>query len=114
MSFDIVGIAIHVSGIGQTFRGQRCNIGSFDCLTIGRESVMKLPEGSAFDPETVALMKAALDDAWMSLGSDQQTHASRSQLAERILREASRGERDPARLRASALNGFVPPRAEAG
>jgi hypothetical protein len=57
-----------------------------------------------FDPDTIALLRATLDHAWASLPRHQQAVTSRSVLAERILRAAARGERDPDRLRAHALS----------
>jgi hypothetical protein len=57
-----------------------------------------------FDPDTVTLLRTTLDHAWASLPPDQQAATSRSILAERILRSAARGERDPDRLRAHALS----------
>jgi hypothetical protein len=59
--------------------------------------------GTVFDPETIELMKTALDEAWTSLNAAEQAKTDRSSLAERILKAAARGERDPARLRAHAL-----------
>jgi hypothetical protein len=48
-----------------------------------------------FDPETVALLRTTLDRAWESLPASQQAVTSRSILAERILKAAAQGERDP-------------------
>jgi hypothetical protein len=59
--------------------------------------------GTVFDPETIELMRSALDDAWATLSPDRQSTMSRTALAERILLAARRGERDPVRLRAHAL-----------
>jgi hypothetical protein len=56
-----------------------------------------------FDPETVALLRATLDRAWASLPLKQQAKTSRSELAERILKAAAKGERDPERLHASSI-----------
>jgi hypothetical protein len=56
-----------------------------------------------FDPETVSLLRAALADAWDSLGPEQQAMTAQSVLAEGILHLAALGERDPKRLRAAAL-----------
>jgi hypothetical protein len=56
-----------------------------------------------FDPDTLAVLKGVLDDAWASLSPDIQARTSRSALAVFILKEAANGERDPAYLRASAL-----------
>jgi hypothetical protein len=56
-----------------------------------------------FDPDTVALLRTILDHTWASLPADQQAVMSRSILAERILKAAAQGERDPDRLRARAI-----------
>jgi hypothetical protein len=59
--------------------------------------------GGAFDPKTIKLLKAALDQAWLSLSPGQQAHTTKSYLAQRILKLAAQGERDPARLRRYAV-----------
>lgn len=56
-----------------------------------------------FDPETITILSAAFDEAWLALPPVQHTPAVRSALAERILRKAGEGERDPIRLRTYAL-----------
>jgi hypothetical protein len=71
-------------------------------------------QGTVFDPETIDLMRSVLDAAWASLQLEQQASVSRTLLAERILRAAQRGERDPARLRARALFSVAPPESKAG
>ena len=60
-----------------------------------------------FDRDTVTLLRTSLDGAWASLPANQQAVTSRSILAERILRAAARGERDPDRLRALALSDLA-------
>ena len=55
-----------------------------------------------FDPKTVAMLRGVLVDAWSRLPPGQ-TRVSRSLLAERILKAARDGERDPSRLRARAI-----------
>jgi hypothetical protein len=55
-----------------------------------------------FDPETVAMLRGVLDDAWSRLPAGQ-TNVTRSLLAERILKAARNGERDPVRLRTGAI-----------
>jgi hypothetical protein len=57
-----------------------------------------------FDPATITLLRGVLDDAWSHLPAGQ-TGVSRSLLAERILKAARDGERDPARLKARAVGG---------
>jgi hypothetical protein len=68
-------------------------------LGIGKERV--------FNPETIKMMRAALDDAWNSLRPDEQAKSSKTALAVFILDAAANGERDPARLRIRALAGAV-------
>jgi hypothetical protein len=58
-----------------------------------------------FDPATMAAMKMALDDAWNRLEPELQATMLKTTLAERILKSASRGERDYERLRDAALRG---------
>ena len=61
-----------------------------------------------FDPETVTILRSVLDAAWSSLSEQQKAEVSQSLLAERILKTAARGERDPVRLKATALMAAVP------
>lgn len=56
-----------------------------------------------FDPDTVALLRTTLDRAWDNLPAPQQAVTNRSILAERILKAAAEGERDPDRLLARAI-----------
>jgi hypothetical protein len=61
-------------------------------------------KGVYFDPETVALLRETLDDAWACLSPELQATMQKTALAERILKSAARGERDRKRLCAAALN----------
>jgi hypothetical protein len=65
---------------------------------------------SAYDPETIALLRDVLDAAWHSLSPEHQARTSKSHLAERVLKLAARGERDPARLRVHAIVEVIPHR----
>ena len=56
-----------------------------------------------YDPDTVALLRDALDDAWASLRPEQQATIQKTALAERILKSAAEGERDRKCLRDAAL-----------
>jgi len=57
-----------------------------------------------FDAETIALKKAALNEAWNCLSPKlQATMLKSTSLAERILKSATEGERDRERLREAAL-----------
>jgi hypothetical protein len=64
---------------------------------------MKNSEGVVFDPETIKLLRAVLDDAWSSLTPERQQTIQKEDLADRILLAAAAGERDPAQLRRRAL-----------
>ena len=64
---------------------------------------MHLSEGVHYEPETIALLRAVLDEVWDSLSAEAQASTSKTALAQRILQEAAAGERDPLRLRAAAL-----------
>jgi hypothetical protein len=72
---------------------------------------MKVDDGWAFEPATIKLLRGVLDEAWSSLRPaeqpTEQAQSSRSLLAERILKLAATGERDPHRLRAGALTEIV-------
>ena len=58
-------------------------------------------EPTYFDLKTVDLLREILDEAWACLRPEQAT--SRTLLAERILKEAAKGERDPERSLEAAL-----------
>ena len=59
--------------------------------------------GVHFDPETIALLKEVLEKAWNALPASRKRTVQKTELAERILAAAGRGERDPDRLRVIAL-----------
>jgi hypothetical protein len=63
----------------------------------------KLRIAMYFDRETVDMLRTTLDRAWASVPPSQRSGMSRSVLAERILKAATKGKRDPDRLRARAL-----------
>jgi hypothetical protein len=58
-----------------------------------------------YNPETIVLLRKALDEAWALLPEDRKSDSQKSDMAQRILRRASEGERDPVRFRAAALIG---------
>jgi hypothetical protein len=66
---------------------------------------MATADFGSHDPETVALLRQILEDAWQCLTLEQRTQTPKSEIALRILRLAQRGERDPIRLRAGAVAG---------
>ena len=65
---------------------------------------MPIHEPVPIDLKTVSILREVLEDAWYSLGAEQQPMMSKTVLAERILRSAAKGERDRKRLLAAALN----------
>ncbi|MGC2014157.1 MAG: hypothetical protein WA693_24320 [Pseudolabrys sp.] len=65
---------------------------------------MAIHEPVPIDLKTVTILREVLEDAWYSLGAEQQVMMSKTVLAERILRSAAKGERDRKRLLAAALN----------
>jgi hypothetical protein len=65
---------------------------------------MKGTRDAFFDVRTIELLRAVLDDASLHLPAGQ-TYVTRSLLAERILKAARDGERDPVRLRTRAIAG---------
>ena len=54
---------------------------------------------SAYDPETVQLLRTVLDEAWDALQPYYRDQISKSRMAECVLRQAASGERHPRRLR---------------
>ena len=69
---------------------------------------MQQHHGAVYDPETVELLKGCLEEAWSHLDNDQQSRLSKTLFAERILKAAAKGERDPVRLKTAALVEVVP------
>jgi hypothetical protein len=59
-----------------------------------------------FDLETIVLLRETLEDAWASLRPEQRAATVKTTLAERILKSAAQGERDPDRLLDAALMEF--------
>ena len=64
---------------------------------------MDRKKANYFDPETVSLLRAALDDAWARVRPELREAISQSILAEALLKSAATGERNPERLRDVAL-----------
>lgn len=60
---------------------------------------------SAYDPETLNIMRDALDQAWALLPEDSKNKHLKIDMADRVLRRAAMGERDPIRLCRAALAG---------
>jgi len=62
----------------------------------------------AFDPQTLVLLEAAFDEAWLTLKSVGNETARSDELARAVLRLAMEGERDPIRLHDEALERLLP------
>jgi hypothetical protein len=63
---------------------------------------------SSFDPQTLVLLEAAFDEAWLTLKSIGNRTVKPDELARCVLRLAMEGERDPVRLHDGALKGLLP------
>ena len=59
--------------------------------------------GVSFDTETVQLMRLVLEETSAQLPTHLRTSSVKIELAELILKAAANGERDPIRLRSTAL-----------
>jgi hypothetical protein len=62
----------------------------------------------SFDPETLVILEAAFDEAWITLKADGSGNIRPDELARRIVHLAMEGERDPVRLHDGALLGLIP------
>jgi hypothetical protein len=63
---------------------------------------------NAFDPQTLVVLEAAFDEAWLTLKAIGNTSIKPDELARSLLRLAMEGERDPVRLHDGALRGLIP------
>ena len=63
---------------------------------------------SSFDPQTLVLLEAAFDEAWLTLKAVGNQSVRPDELARSVLRLAMEGERDPVRLHDGALKGLLP------
>jgi hypothetical protein len=55
------------------------------------------------DPETLALLRRVLEEAWEALAPEKREQSLKSEVASRLLRFANCGVRDPANLRMAAM-----------
>jgi hypothetical protein len=65
-------------------------------------------QNSSFDPQTLVILEAAFDEAWLTLKAIGNTTVKPDELARCVLRLAMEGERDPVRLHDGAIEGLVP------
>ncbi len=64
--------------------------------------------GGSFDPQTLIVLEAAFDEAWLTLKAIGNRTVKPDELARYVLRLAMDGERDPVRLHDDALTGLLP------
>lgn len=63
---------------------------------------------NAFDPQTLVILEAAFDEAWLTLKSIGNSSIKADELARAVLRLAMEGERDPVLLHDGALKELIP------
>ena len=63
---------------------------------------------SSFDPQTLVVLEAAFDEAWLTLKLTGNKTVKPDELARSVLHLAMEGERDPVRLHDGALDGLLP------
>jgi hypothetical protein len=63
---------------------------------------------NAFDPQTLVVLEAAFDEAWLTLKLTGNKTVKPDELARAVLRLAMEGERDPVRLHDGSLVGLLP------
>jgi hypothetical protein len=74
---------------------------------IDRRNVRLFCNGS-FDPQTLVVLEAAFDEAWLTLKAIGNDTVKPDELARCVLRVAMEGARDPGRLHDEALLGLLP------
>jgi hypothetical protein len=75
---------------------------------INEDGTMRGFHNSSFDPQTLVVLEAAFDEAWLTLKAIGNTTVKPDELARCVLRLAMEGERDPVRLHDGALKGLIP------
>ena len=63
---------------------------------------------SSFNPQTLAVLEVAFDEAWLTLKAIGNKTVKPDELARAVLRRAMEGERDPVRLHAGTLTDRCP------
>jgi hypothetical protein len=81
----------------------------FSCPSYsGEDGTMRGFHNSSFDPQTLVVLEAAFDEAWLTLKAIGNSTVKPDELARCMLRLAMEGERDPVRLHDGALKGLIP------
>jgi hypothetical protein len=73
-----------------------------------KAATMRGFHNNSFDPQTLVVLEAAFDEAWLTLKAVGNTTVKPEELARCVLRLAMEGERDPVRLHDGALQGLIP------
>jgi hypothetical protein len=81
--------------------------GKLKAASLAREVTMPERFADGFDPATVKAMMAAFDQACERLGLAPTNDALTERLAKAIVEAARNGERDPDKLRATALRSLA-------
>jgi hypothetical protein len=68
---------------------------------------MRQVYSSSFDPQTLVLLEAAFDEAWLTLKVIGNSTVRPDELARSIFHLAMEGEREPVRLHDGALQGVL-------
>jgi hypothetical protein len=63
---------------------------------------------NSFDPQTLIVLEAAFDEAWLTLKAIGNSTVRPDELARSVLQLAMEGERDPVALHDGALKGLLP------
>jgi hypothetical protein len=69
---------------------------------------MRSFHNSSFDPQTLVVLEAAFDEAWLTLKSIGNSTVKPGELARSVLRLAMEGERNPVRLHDGARESLIP------
>src|ERR1700722_17690359 len=80
-------------GIHETCMYRSCEVGT-----------MRGFHNRSFDPQTLIVLGAAFDEAWVTLNSIGNTTVKPDELARSVLRLAMEGDRDPVALQLGALH----------
>ena len=67
-------------------------------MTLARVESVPASDLTHHDPDTIGMLRRVLDNAWAALSPSQQTQANKAVIAQKLLKLAADGERDPTRL----------------
>jgi hypothetical protein len=76
---------------------------------VGVVSITPFLDPKTFDPKTIRILSEAYEAACHQLQDERQPAIVHEVIAERIIKAAKAGERDPIRLRDIAVAAIIPP-----